>query len=133
MATVPDNTRSADSVQALVQLLRTRSYEEIRQRMYDSPPGTAWWSACKTELDARNNERTATALVDTSRVLDKMRVSTERLEALTDKLQSASHELTDLLKVAKESGRRVEIATYVIIGVTILQLFYVILQFSARH
>lgn len=32
----------ADKVHALVQLLRTRSYEEIRQRMYDNPPGSPW-------------------------------------------------------------------------------------------
>lgn len=34
--------RENDTVQALVNLLRTRSYEEIRQRMYDNPPGTVW-------------------------------------------------------------------------------------------
>ena len=42
---------SAGRVEALVQLLRSRSYEEIRQRMYDSAPGSAWWSACKVELE----------------------------------------------------------------------------------
>ena len=74
MSTLTDNIRAASTVQALVQLLKNRSYDEIRQRMYDNPPGSPWWSACKTELDVRNSERMATALVDTSRVLDKMRV-----------------------------------------------------------
>ena len=59
--------KESDTVQALVQLLRSRSYEEIRQRMYDSAPGSNWWLACRTELDIRNGEQTATALVvDTS-------------------------------------------------------------------
>ncbi len=133
MATAIDNTRTVNSIQALVQLLRSRSYEEIRQRMYDNPPGSPWWSACKTELDIRNGERTATSLVDTSRVLDKMRISTERLETSGDKLLQATSDLTDLLKGAKELGRRVEIATYVIVAVTILQLFYVTFQFFGRR
>lgn len=133
MATAIDNTRTVNSVQALVQLLRSRSYEEIRQRMYDNPPGSPWWSACKTELDIRNGERTATSLVDTSRVLDKMRISTERLETSSDRLLQATNDMTDLLKGAKESGRRVEIATYVIVAVTILQLFYVTFQFFGRR
>ena len=40
MATAIDNPKALNSVQALVQLLRRRSYEEIRQRMYDNPPGS---------------------------------------------------------------------------------------------
>ena len=32
--------KTSDTVQALVQLLRSRSSEEIRQRMYDNPPGS---------------------------------------------------------------------------------------------
>src|SRR3954467_5082439 len=49
----PDGSK----VTALLQLLRGRSYEEIRARMYDNSLGTPWWSACKTELDIRNSER----------------------------------------------------------------------------
>ena len=56
----------ADKVHALVQLLRTRSYEEIRQRMYDNPPGSPWWSACKIELDIRNGEQIAAAHIKTA-------------------------------------------------------------------
>ena len=133
MAITTDETRTVDKVQALVQLLRTRSYEEIRQRMYDNPPGSPWWSACKTELDTRNGERTATALVDMSRVLEKMKSSTEHLDQLTEKLLVATEDLTGLFKGARESGRRLEIAAYIILGVTILQLFYVIFQVAGKR
>ena len=133
MATAIDNPKAVNSVQALVQLLRRRSYEEIRQRMYDNPPGSAWWSACKTELDIRNSERAASALMETSRVLDKMRICAAHLDGSTERLLQASNDLADLLKGTKESGRRVEIATYVIVAVTILQLFYVTFQVFGRH
>src|SRR5256886_14922288 len=125
MASSTENMPAVDKVQALVQLLRTRSSEEIRQRMYDNPPGSPWWTACKTELDVRNGERAATALVDTSRVLEKMRQSTEHLDKLTENLLQATIDLTDLFKGARESGRRLELAVYVILGVTLMQLFYV--------
>lgn len=64
MAVITNETAAvgADKVHALVQLLRSRSYEEIRQRMYDNPPGSPWWSACKIELDIRNGEQIAAAL-----------------------------------------------------------------------
>jgi hypothetical protein len=133
MATLTDDTKTNDPVQALIQLLRSRSSEEIRQRMYDNPPGSPWWSACKTELDVRNAEKTATALVETSRVLDKLKSSTEHLDLLTDKLLQATSDMAELLKDVKESGRRMEIATYVIVGASILQLFYIAFQFSAKR
>jgi len=94
--------------------------------MYDNPPGSPWWTACKTELDVRNGERSATALVDTSRVLEKMRQSTEHLDKLTENLLQATSDLADLFKGARESGRRLELAVYVILGVTLMQLFYVV-------
>jgi len=126
MASSTENMPAVDKVQALVQLLRTRSSEEIRQRMYDNPPGSPWWTACKTELDVRNGERAATALVDTSRVLEKMRQSTEHLDKLTENLLQATTDLADLFKGARESGRRLELAVYVILGVTLMQRFYVV-------
>src|SRR5713226_9576888 len=88
--------KTSDTVQALVQLLRSRSSEEIRQRMYDNPPGSPWWAACKTELDLRNSERSANALVDTSRVLDKLRSATDHLDELTDRLLQST---TDMLEI----------------------------------
>jgi hypothetical protein len=133
MAAPTDETKATDPVQALIQLLRNRSSEEIRQRMYDNPPGSPWWSACKTELDVRNSEKTAAALVDTSRVLDKMNSSTEHMDQVSEKLLQAASDMAEVLKQVKESGRRMEIATYVIVGVTVLQLFYIAYQFSAKH
>jgi len=125
--------KTSDTVQALVQLLRSRSSEEIRQRMYDNPPGSPWWAACKTELDLRNSERASNALVDTSRVLDKLRGATDHLDELTETLLQATKEMSGLVKSVRESGRRIEIATYVIVGVTIVQLFYIAFQFSPKH
>jgi len=133
MPTVSDNPRTADPVQALVQLLRSRSYEEIRQRMYDNPPGSPWWKACKTELDMRNSERIATALTDTSRVSDRMLLTTEHLDSVTEKLVQATDHMAELLKGARESGRRMEIATYAIVGVAIVQMFYVAFQVFGKH
>lgn len=117
--------KEADPVQALVQLLKNRSYEEIRQRMYDNPPGSAWWSACKTELDTRNGEQMAAALVSTSRVLEKMRASTEHFERLSETLHETATQMTRLLEETKDASRRLEIAVYVITGVTVALLFNV--------
>jgi len=128
----PDN-RSAETAKALVQLLRSRSSQEIRERMYDSPPGSPWWAACKTELETRNSEQTAAALVDMARVLDKMRISAERLDSLTERVIQAAGDATELLKHTKESGRRLEIAAYVMVGVTVAQLFYVAFQVLGRR
>jgi hypothetical protein len=124
MPTLTDDQKTAGTVQALVQLLRSRSYDEIRQRMYDNPPGSAWWVACKSELEIRNSDRVATSLTETSRVLQKMKNSAEHLESLTDTLLQATDAMADLLRGVKESGRRMEIVTYVIVGVTIVQMFF---------
>lgn len=121
-------SQSGDRVEALVQLLRSRSYEEIRQRMYDSAPGSAWWSACKTELDLRNGQQMAEASVATARVSEKMRASTQHFEQLADTLHQATRDLADLLRGTQEAGRRLEIAVYVTIGVTLVQLFNLIFE-----
>ena len=133
MPTATDDAKTASTVQSLIQLLRSRSYDEIRQRMYDSPPGSAWWSACRTELDVRNGERVATALLETSRVLQKMKTSTEHLESLTDTLLQATDAMAELLRGVKESGRRMEIATYAIVGITVVQLFYLSFQIFGKR
>ena len=125
MSSLTENIRAAETAQALVQLLKTRSYEEIRERMYDNPPGSPWWKACKTELDVRNYEKVSAALVDTSRILDKMRVSSEHLDGSTDKLLQASTEISEALKGARELGRKIEIAVYVMVAVSVLQLFHI--------
>ncbi len=131
MAT-PSQTKEVEPVQALVQLLKTRSYEEIRQRMYDNPPGSAWWSACKTELDTRNGEQMAAALVSTSRVLEKMRGSTEHFERLADTLHDTTKEIAHLIQDTKEASRRLEIAVYVIAGVAVALLFNVAFLVMAK-
>jgi len=133
MTMMSETTKAPSPIPALVELLRGRSYDEIRQRMYDNPPGSQWWIACKLELDARNNEQMATTLADTSRVLDKIRNSAEHMDSLTGRLLQATGEMTELLKSARESGRRMEIAVYVILGVAVLQLFYIAFQISGRH
>ncbi len=125
-----EEPKPSDTVQALVQLLRTRSAEEIRERMYDNPPGSPWWSACKTELDVRNGEKMAAALVDTSRILDKLKSAAEHLDGLTDKLVQTTNDMAAIVKAVKESGRRMELTTYVIVAITIVQLFYIAFQFS---
>jgi len=121
------------TIEALVQLLRGRPYDEIRHRMYDSPPGSPWWTACKIELEIRNAERTASSSTETSRVLDKMKVCTEQLSTSTDKFHQATQEMTALLKGTNDSFRRMEIATYIIIANTIVQLFYVSFYFFAHR
>ncbi|HXZ33276.1 MAG TPA: hypothetical protein VEH30_13430 [Terriglobales bacterium] len=123
MPPVLEQVNEPDTVQALVQLLRNRSYEEIRQRMYDSPPGSNWWLACKTELDIRNGEQMAASLVTTSRVLERLRASTEHFEQLADTLYHTTGEVRDVMKSAQESSRRLEIAVYAAIGITLVQLF----------
>ena len=135
MAVITEETPvvESDKVHALVQLLRTRSYEEIRQRMYDNPPGSAWWVACKTELDIRNGEQMAAALSATSHVLEKLRGSTRHFEQLAETLHESTKEVMDMLVGTKEAGRRLEIAVYVTIGITLVQLFNLIFEVFRRR
>src|SRR3982074_2435000 len=87
---------------ALLQLLRGRSYEEIRARMYDNALGTPWWSACKTELDIRNSERLATSLVENSRVSARISTSAEHMEKLTETLLEVTAAVADVVRGGKE-------------------------------
>ena len=128
MATQTQQVNEIDRAHALVQLLRNRSYEEIRQRMYDNPPGSPWWAACKTELDIRNGERMSVASRDMTRLSVKLANSTEHLEKLTETLVGSISDLNELIRGARESGRRVELLSYVIVGVTVVQMFYVAFQ-----
>jgi hypothetical protein len=125
--------KTADQRQALVQLLRTRSYEEIRQRMYDSPPGSPWWAACRTELDLRNGQQVADAALAMSRVSEKMRASIQHFEQLAETLHQTTNDIGDLLRGTHEAGRRLEIAVYVIIGVTLVQFFNLIFEVFHKH
>lgn len=125
MATPGQAPNDTNTVQSLMRVLRGRSYEEIRQRMYDNPPDTPWGTACRNELDLRNMERIATSLEEMSRVSAKIRNSTEHMEKLTETLVQVTGDLSDVVRGVKESSRRMELATYAIIGVTVVHLFYV--------
>lgn len=126
-------TKAPDQMEALVQLLRTRSYEEIRQRMYDSGPGSPWWSACRTELDLRNGQQVADAALAMSRVSEKMRASIQHFEQLAETLHQTTNDIADLLRGTQEAGRRLEVAVYVIIGVTLVQFFNLIFEVFHKH
>ncbi len=123
-----EDTKAAGNAQALVQLLRTRSYEEIRQRMYDDVPGGPWWAACKAELDLRNGQQVAEASLGMSRVVEKMRGSVQHFEQLADTLCQTTNDIAALLRGAQEVSRRLEIAVYVVIGVTIVQFFNLVFE-----
>jgi len=133
MATAPPTVNAAKTTHALVDLLRRRSYEEIRQRMYDNPPGTPWWAACKTELDIRNNERLANSILENSRVSTKIQGSAQHIEQLTETLVQVTTDVADVVRSVKEQSRRLEIATYVIIGVVTVQLFYLAFLVLGKH
>jgi hypothetical protein len=123
----------SDKVAALVELLRNRSYVEIRQRMYDSPPGSPWWTACRTELDLRNGQQFGEASLAMSRTSDKMRASLQHFEQLADTLHQSTQDVADLLRGTQEAGRRLEIAVYVTIGITLVQLFTLIFEIFRKR
>lgn len=126
-------SRTVDDVPALVQLLRSRSYAEIRQRMYDSDPGSPWWSACRAELDLRNGQQVAEASLSMSRVSEKMRSSVQHFEQLADTLQESTGSIADLLRGTQEAARRLEIAAYITIGVSLVQFFNLVFEVFRKH
>jgi len=101
--------------------------------MYDNPPGTPWWAACKTELDIRNNERLANSILENSRVSARIQGSAQHIEQITETLVQVTTDVADVVRGVKESSRRLEIATYVIIGVVTVQLFYLAFLVMGRH
>jgi hypothetical protein len=124
---------SEQQVPALVELLKNRSYAEIRQRMYDREPGSPWWMACRTELDLRNGQQYGEASLAMSRTSEKMRASVQHFEQLTDTLHQATKDVADLLRGTQEAGRRLEIAIYVAIGVTLVQFFNLVFEIFRKH
>jgi hypothetical protein len=128
-----EQAQTSDKVSALVELLRNRSYVEIRQRMYDSPPGSPWWMACRAELDLRNGQQFGEASLAISRTSDKMRASLQHFEQLADTLQQSTKEVADLLRGTQEAGRRLEIAVYVMIGVSLVQFFNLVFEIFRRR
>ena len=128
-----DAPGSDQQVPALVELLKTRSYAEIRQRMYDREPGSPWWTACRAELDLRNGQQVGEASLAMSRTSEKMRASVQHFEQLADTLQQATKDIGDLLRGTQEAGRRLEIAVYVAIGVTLVQFFNLIFEIFRKR
>jgi hypothetical protein len=128
-----EQAQGSDKVSALVDLLRNRSYVEIRQRMYESPPGSLWWTACRAELDLRNGQQFGEASLAMSRTSDKMRASLQHFEQLADTLQQSTKDVADLLRGTLEAGRRLEIAVYVAIGITVVQFFNLIFEIFRKH
>lgn len=124
---------SDQQVPALVELLKNRSYAEIRQRMYDREPGSPWWTACRAELDLRNGQQFGEASLAMSRSSEKMRASVQHFEQLTETLHQATKDVADLLRGTQEAGRRLEIAVYVAIGVTLVQFFNLIFEIFKKH
>ncbi len=128
-----EQAQGSDKVSELVELLRNRSYAEIRQRMYDRAPGSPWWTACRAELELRNGQQVGEASLGMSRTSEKMRASVQHFEQLTDTLQQATKDIADLLRGTQEAGRRLEIAVYVTIGVTVVQFFNLIFEIFRKR
>jgi len=128
-----EQAQASDKVSALVELLRNRSDAEIRQRMYDSAPGSPWWTTCRAELELRNGQQVGEASLAMSRTSEKMRASVQHFEQLTDTLQQATKDIADLLHGTQEAGRRLEIAVYVTIGVTVVQFFNLIFEIFRKR
>ena len=128
-----EQAQAADKVSALVELLRNRSYAEIRQRMYDSAPGSPWWAACRAELDLRNGQQFGEAALAMSRTSDKMRASVQHFEQLADTLHETTKDIANLLRGTQEAGRRLEIAVYVTIGITLVQFFNLIFEIFRKR
>jgi hypothetical protein len=128
-----EQAQAADKVSALVDLLRNRSYAEIRQRMYDSAPGSPWWAACRAELDLRNGQQFGEAALAMSRTSDKMRASVQHFEQLADTLHETTKDIANLLRGTQEAGRRLEIAVYVTIGITLVQFFNLLFEIFRKR
>jgi len=128
-----EQVQASDKVSALVELLRKRSYAEIRQRMYDSAPGSPWWAACRAELDLRNGQQFGEASLSLSRTSDKMLASVQHFEQLADTLHETTKDVADLLRGTQEAARRLEVAVYVMIGVTLVQFFNLIFEIFRKR
>jgi hypothetical protein len=124
---------SEQKVPALVELLKNRSYAEIRQRMYDREPGSPWWTACRAELDLRNGQQLGEATLAMSRTSEKMRASVQHFEQLAETLHESTKDVAELLRATQEAGRRLEIAIYVAIGVTLVQFFNLLFEISRKR
>jgi len=57
-----------------------------------------------------------------------MLASTQRFEQVADILQHTTNDVAELLRGTLQAGRRLEIAVYVAIGVTLVQFFNLIFE-----
>ena len=62
-----------------------------------------------------------------------MRASLQHLSSLADTLQQSTKDVAELLRGTQEAGRRLEIAVYVTIGVTLVQFFNLIFEIFRKH
>jgi hypothetical protein len=62
-----------------------------------------------------------------------MRASLQHFEQLADTLQQSAKDVADLLRGTQEAGRRLEIAVYVTIGITLVQFFNLIFEIFRRR
>ncbi len=62
-----------------------------------------------------------------------MRGSVQHFEQLADTLCQTTNDIAALLRATQEASRRLEIAVYVAIGVTIVQFFNLLFEVSRKH
>jgi hypothetical protein len=100
-----------------------------------NPLETSRRLACehRAELDLRNGQQFGEASLAMSRTSDKIRASLQHFEQLADTLQQSTKDVADLLRGTQEAGRRLEIAVYVAIGITVVQFFNLIFEIFRKH
>ena len=100
--------------------------------MNDAP--LPWWMVASSEIGTCCPDGVGTSRFPISRVLDRLNASTEHFEQLSDTLHQATGEVKDLLRGTLQGGRRLEIAVYAAIGITLVQLFNLVFEvFSKRR
>jgi len=62
-----------------------------------------------------------------------MRTSSDHLDKMSEQLLHATEGLAELVKSTHASARRMEIATYAIVGVAIMQVFYMAFQILGKR
>lgn len=62
-----------------------------------------------------------------------MRASVQHFEQLADTLHQATVDIADLLRGSQEAARRLEIAVYVAIGITLVQVFNLVFEIFRKH
>ena len=85
-------------------------------------------------LDLRNGQQFGEASLAMSRTSDKMRASLQHFEQLADTSPSSPPtDVAELLRGTQEAGRRLEIAVYVTIGITLVQFFTLVFEIFRKR